>query len=175
MSGADLQLLHWQVSQFLYEECALVDDRKFEEWAALLADDIQYTVPSRVDRIRRNDSDGEFLPLEMGAHFHEDKRTLRARVKKLGLERSWSSDPRTRTRMLVSNVRVRRSDTPGEVLALSNIALFRSRLSRPITMLCGRREDLLRTAENTYGFVLARRTVYLDHTLWPDVGLTTFL
>ena len=40
-------LLQYEVEQFLYHEAALLDDRRFGEWLALIADDIHYWMPIR--------------------------------------------------------------------------------------------------------------------------------
>src|SRR5262245_18857107 len=40
-------LLAREIEEFLYAEAALLDERRFEEWLALLTDDIRYWMPMR--------------------------------------------------------------------------------------------------------------------------------
>ena len=40
-------LLAQDVAEFLYREAELLDERRYEEWLALLADDIRYWMPMR--------------------------------------------------------------------------------------------------------------------------------
>ena len=40
-------LLQHEVEQFLYHEARLLDERKFDDWLALLTDDIHYWMPIR--------------------------------------------------------------------------------------------------------------------------------
>jgi 3-phenylpropionate/cinnamic acid dioxygenase small subunit len=43
---AHLQLRR-EIEEFLYAEAALLDERRFEAWLALLTDDIRYSMPMR--------------------------------------------------------------------------------------------------------------------------------
>ena len=49
LTASDM-LLQYQVEQFLYHEAALLDARRFDEWYALLADDLEYWMPVRSTR-----------------------------------------------------------------------------------------------------------------------------
>ena len=48
-------ILKDEVEQFLYQEAALLDERRYEEWIDLMAEDIHYWMP-----IRRNVKFGEW-------------------------------------------------------------------------------------------------------------------
>ena len=43
----DRLLLAQEIAEFLYREAELLDERRYEEWLALLADDIRYWMPMR--------------------------------------------------------------------------------------------------------------------------------
>jgi 3-phenylpropionate/cinnamic acid dioxygenase small subunit len=45
--GIAYMLLKQQVEEFLYHEAELLDERRYEDWLALLADDVRYWVPMR--------------------------------------------------------------------------------------------------------------------------------
>src|SRR5882724_7275959 len=82
-------LVHHEVEQFLFEEAALLDARKYREWLGLLADDIHYWMPIR-RTVTRADLEYEFTkPGEM-AFFDDDRALLEMRVKKLEAGSAWS-------------------------------------------------------------------------------------
>ena len=166
--------LQHEIEQFLYAEAELLDERRFEEWIELVADDVHYFMPARDNRLPR-DTHLEVRPPSAGGHFDDDKQSLSMRVRKLGMEQSWSEYPASRTRHLITNVRVRPSAAPGEYEVRSSFHFYRSRHERQVEHLVGGREDLLRRVEGGYGFQIARRTIYLDQSLVHTAGITTFL
>lgn len=174
MSTVSPQLQH-EVEQFLYTEAELLDERRFEQWVELLDEDIHYFMPVRTNRLPR-DQHLEARPASEGGHFDEDLASLRHRVRKLGMEQSWSEVPASRTRHLITNVRVREGDAEGEYHVRSSFHFYRSRHDRQPEHLVGGREDVLRrTPGEGYGFRIARRTIYLDQALVHTAGITTFL
>src|SRR5580698_1247467 len=105
MSLEQAMVLQYEVEQFLYREAALLDDRRFTDWLALIADDIHYWMPIRrtvtVENLRL-----EYAAADGMAYFDDDKRDLRMRVEKLQSNSAWSENPPSRTRHFVSNVRI---------------------------------------------------------------------
>ncbi len=161
------------VEQFLYSEANLLDERRYHEWFDLLADDIRYWMPVRFNRLRQ-DIDHEFAGANEVAHFDEDKSSMRVRIKRLDTGRAWAEEPPSRTRHMVSNVRVAPSDTADEFTVHCSFLLYRSRGERQVDMFVGRREDVLRPSDNSHGFQIARRTIYLDQTLLTANNLSVF-
>ena len=45
--------IHFDVEQFYYTEAELLDDGRFTDWLDLLADDLDYWMPTRTNRLRR--------------------------------------------------------------------------------------------------------------------------
>src|SRR5215468_10845864 len=98
-------LRHYEVERFYYDEAALLDAHRYEEWLALFSDDARYFMPIRRTRTQR-ELDKEFTrPGEM-AFFDDTKQLLAGRIAKLKSGRSWAEDPPSRTRHLITNVRV---------------------------------------------------------------------
>lgn len=160
-SLSEKALLQYEVEQFLYREAALLDDRRFGDWLALIADDIHYWMP-----IRRTVT-VENLALEYArsdgmAYFDDDRNDLRMRVEKLQSNSAWSENPPSRTRHLVSNVRVLEV-TGAEIALEAAIHVYRSRLNDKIDHWIGKRRDGLRRVEG--GFQLFRRHIFLDQTV----------
>jgi benzoate/toluate 1,2-dioxygenase beta subunit len=85
------------VEQFLIEEAALLDDRRFEDWLALYDDDAYYWAPVLADAAVRG------LAL---AHYDEDRIQMQARVKRLQQPTAYSEQPPMRAVRLVGNVRI---------------------------------------------------------------------
>ncbi|GAA4987701.1 hypothetical protein GCM10023205_68160 [Yinghuangia aomiensis] len=160
-----------RVTQFLYHEAELLDDNRVRDWYALLAEDLVYEVPLRVTRERRHGAG--FSPAAF--HQRDTYSSIAARVKRLSGEFAWAEDPPSRTRRIVGNVRLRPGDAPGEHLVRSNLMLYRGRGDAPgHHLIVGERHDVLRETPGG-DLLIARRTVYLDHTSLPTHNLAIFL
>lgn len=158
------------VVDFLYQESALLDDRDHRGWLGLVTSDIHYLVPVRVTAPHTL-ADSALSDM---AHFDEDHYSLVKRVERLETEHAWAEDPPSRTRRFVTNIRCWQGDQDEEIVARSNLLLFRSRgdLLGP-DLLSGQRTDLLRRTED--GLRLARRHVLLDESVLRTQNLAIFL
>ena len=87
-----------QVEEFLYEEAALLDSWKLDDWLALMTEDAVYRVPSN-DRPDADPRDTLFI-------IADDIHRIRARVARLKKKDAHAEDPRSRTRRLLTNVRI---------------------------------------------------------------------
>ncbi len=157
------------VVDFLVREAELLDERRWRDWLALLAEDVTYEMPVRVT-VARGQEDS-VLP-DMG-HFWEDRFTLQKRVERLETEYAWTEDPPSRTRHFVTNVRVFRSG-PEELVAKSYLLLFRSRGdARVPEWVCAERTDRLRRTEG--GLRLVHRRIVVDESVLRTQNLAVFL
>ena len=160
----------YEIEKFYNDEAALLDARNHAEWVELFTDDTHYFMPLRRTRSRR-ELDKEFTkPGEM-AFFDDTKEVLVGRVKKLDSGTAWAEDPPSRTRHLITNVRVI-EDNGEELTVESNFHLYRTRLKSEETSWIGMRRDKLRRAEGS--FRIAERTIYLDQTLLLSRNLSNF-
>jgi biphenyl 2,3-dioxygenase beta subunit len=157
----DRMLLRFEVEEFLHLEASLLDARRLEDWLALCTDDIHYWMPIRRTTTAKEVAN-EFTKPGGMAYFDDDKRTLSLRVQRLLAGRAWAEDPPSRTRHMVSNVRVV-GLTGAEIDVELNFELYRTRLDSEEDRWIGRREDRLRRENGT--LKLARRHVYLDQTV----------
>jgi len=79
---ADEMLRYFSVQNFLYEEAALLDERRFDEWLELCAPDIRYWMPAQTNRDRRERGltvgGPKDLPMfeETWEHLHQRVRRL---------------------------------------------------------------------------------------------------
>jgi len=165
---AERAALQFELEQFLYYEAALLDDRKFDEWLGLIADDVHYWMPIR-RTVDLNNLDKEFTKIGAMANFDDDKNDLRLRIEKLQTGSSWSEDPPSRTRHFVSNVRILGIDGAEISLELA-FRLYRSRLNGKIDDWVGRRRDRLRRVGDS--FQIFERHIFLDQTVIRSTNLS---
>jgi biphenyl 2,3-dioxygenase beta subunit len=159
-----------EVEQFLYAEAALLDAHHYREWLDLFAEDATYFMPIRRTRMAK-ELDQEFTkPGEM-AFFNDTKPLLAGRVTKLATGRSWSEDPPSRTRRLLTNVRVVEDDG-AELTVESNFMLYRTRLDSKEDSWIGSRRDVLRRVGES--FQIAARTIFLEQTVLLSRNLSNF-
>lgn len=161
---------HFEVVSWLDREAELLDEQRFDEWLALLADDVRYVLPTTVTLDRNSD---ETSPLGGMAHFDEDRYSLGKRVERLLGAHAWTEDPPSRTRRFVTNVRVSPAD--GSMLAArSYLLLYRSRGDdRPAELVSAERCDLLRRVDGDLR--LARRDMVVDDAVLRTQNLALFL
>lgn len=164
MGAAGLEqrlLLKLEAEAFLFMEADLLDSRRYEDWLNLLTDDIHYWMPIRRTTTAR-EVHREFTEPGGMAFFDDDREILTLRVRRLAIGRAWAEDPPSRTRRLITNVRI--LDASDDELAVaSNFHLYRTRLDSEQDSWIGRREDTLRRVEGELR--LARRHVYLEQTV----------
>ena len=105
-----------EIERFLIDEAALLDEWRLEQWLALFAEDGRYLVPS-LDQPDSNHQTALFL-------IADDRRNLGSRVRQLLGGSTWAENPRSRTRRLITNVRLL-ADDGGEARATANFAVWR--------------------------------------------------
>jgi biphenyl 2,3-dioxygenase beta subunit len=161
---------HYEVERFYYDEAALLDSHRYEDWLALFSDDAHYFMPIRRTRTQR-EMDKEFTqPGEM-AFFDDTRMLLAGRIAKLKTGRSWAEDPPSRTRHLITNIRIVR-DNGRELEVESNFHVYRTRLNSEETSWIGSRRDLLRRVDRS--FQIADRRIFLEQTVLLSRNLSNF-
>jgi p-cumate 2,3-dioxygenase beta subunit len=98
MGQADVAVSRAEVEDFLYQEAALLDAWKLDQWLALLTGDATYRVPSN-DR-PESDPRGTLFTIA------DDMARLRSRVTRLKDRNAHAEFPPSRTRRIISNVRI---------------------------------------------------------------------
>ena len=163
-------LVQHSVEQFYYNEAALLDNYELEKWVSLFSDDTHYFMPIRRTRLRR-ELDLEFTKPGQAAYFDDDKTTLIIRQQKFATGTAWAEDPPSRTRHLISNIRIT-EDRGDELDVESYFHVYRTRLRADIDSWVGRRVDTLRRHDGA--FLIARRHILLDQTVLLSRNLSTF-
>ena len=142
--------LQREVEAFLFEEAALLDEWRLDDWLALFTQDARYVVPATDAR--------EADPRETLALINDDKARLDARVERLKSRHVYREFPWSRTRCLITNVRVI-GVTDKEIYVTACFLVYRIR-SGYVDPLVGRYEYTLRRVEGS--LKLAYRKAVLD-------------
>jgi len=89
------------LARLVYREARLIDERRFDEWYALYADDAFYWVP-----LVPGQADGE----NHTSLMYEDKLLLRLRIERFGNPRSYSLHPQVRCLHVLQQPEVESAD-----------------------------------------------------------------
>lgn len=164
-------LLTQEITEFLYREAELLDERCYEEWLDLFTEDARYCMPLRrnvksVELERENSSD-----LSGISWFDEGKETLTSRVKQIQTGVHWAEEPLSRVCHIVSNVQVLQTARP-EVTVKSRMLVYRNRLQDETDFFVGKREDVLRKVDGHWK--ISRRKILLDQNVLLAKNITIF-
>ena len=169
-------LLTQEIAGFLYDEAELLDERRHDEWLALLSDDIRYWMPMRRN-VKYGDTAREFTREgDDISWFDEGKDTLTRRVRQIQTGIHWAEEPQSRITHMVSNVQLLAAtpdaSAPREVTAKCRFLIYRNRVETETDLLIGKREDTLRRRGD--GWLIARRKIILDQNVLLSKNLTFF-
>jgi len=157
------ELTRAEVEDFLYEEAALLDEWRLAEWHALFTEEATYRVPS-TDVPDAEPDNTLFL-------IDDDAPRLRSRVEQLLGKSTWSENPHSRTRRLVANVRIRKTEG-ARAWVTANFAVYRMR-SNQVACYVGRYEYVLE--RHGSGLRIQSRRAILDLESLRDVGKISFI
>ena len=169
-------LLKQEIEDFLYREADLLDERRYEEWLALLAEDVRYWMPMRRN-VKVDDLEREFTREGLDiSWFDEGKETLTRRVRQIQTGIHWAEEPVSRISHLISNIQLVEVNPsvaePAEVSVRCRFLVYRNRVETETDILVGKREDLLRRAETDWQ--IAHRKILLDQNVLLSKNLTFF-
>ena len=166
-------LLQQEIEQFLFAEAALLDAAAWRDWFSLLADDLRYRMPLRFNRLARQ-RDHEYSRADESFLFDETKASLDMRIRRLETGMAWAEEPRSRTRHMVTNVRIATIAGADELLVRSCFFLYRSRLERQVDQFVGERIDRLRPGDGPYRWRIVERDILLDQSTVLANNLSMF-
>jgi 3-phenylpropionate/cinnamic acid dioxygenase small subunit len=169
-------LLQQEIEAFLYHEVELLDERRYEDWLELLADDVRYWMPMRRN-VKFGELEREFTREGLDINwFDEGKDTLTRRVQQILTGVHWAEEPLSRLCHMISNVQllhVRPSTLePAEVAVKCRFLIYRNRVETETDILVGKREDVLQRQGGRWR--VAQRKVILDQNVLLAKNLTFF-
>jgi p-cumate 2,3-dioxygenase beta subunit len=110
--------LREKVEDFLYQEAALLDDWRLDDWLALFTADGRYVVPTT--DLPEGDPRKELVFID------DDMVRLRARVERLKSRHGHREYPWSRTRRFIANVRIKMEGY--EIFVTSSFLVYRFRM-----------------------------------------------
>jgi p-cumate 2,3-dioxygenase subunit beta len=153
-----------EVEDFLYREAALLDDWKLNEWEALLTDDATYYVPPN-DQPEGDHRSTLFL-------VADDRERIRQRIIRINDPNCHAEYPKSRTRRMISNVRILGVD--GDlVTAAANFVCYRYRRYERIREYVGAYRHVLQRAGGS--FRIKERRVLIDAHELGTLGSVSFI
>ena len=152
-----------EAEDFLYHEAALLDAWQLDEWLALLTADARYLVPS-------NDAP-EGDPASTLYTIADDIHRIRGRVTRLKDPNAHVEFPHSRTRRMISNVRV--IEAGGDVQVEANFVVHRFRRNEQVSQFVGRYRYTLRNVAGKTR--IARREAILDAQELGSLGAVSFI
>jgi len=169
-------LLKQEIEDFLYHEADLLDERRYEDWLALVAKDVRYWMPMRRN-VKVGEPEREFTRAGQDINwFDEGKETLMRRVKQILTGMHWAEEPVSRISHMVSNVQLLEVNpsaaAPAEATVKCRFLIYRNRVETETDFLVGKREDLLRRVDGQWK--IARRKIVLDQNVLLTKNLTFF-
>lgn len=168
--GSGTALYH-QVVDHLYDEAALLDSLDLRVWQKSFTEDIVYQAPVQITARK-----SETLPKKRQMmHLFENYFSLEMRIHKVhDTAVAWAEEPRSRTRRLITNIRVWKTETEGELAVSSYFLIPRNRFeSHEYQILSGERQDRFRQEGGE--LKLARREILLDMSVLSMPNLAIFL
>ncbi len=157
-------LLRLAVEHFLFAEAAHLDNWRLDEWLALFTEDARYVVPAT--DLPNGDPRRDLMLID------DDIKRLRGRVARLKSRYAHREYPWSRTRRLITNVRLTRIE-PQEVAVEASFAVYRSRAETIAPYLGIYRYALVRERNN--GFRIRLRRAELDLERLSDHGAVSII
>ena len=162
-----------EVEDFLYREAALLDAWQLDEWLELLTDDAVYRVPSN-DAPDADPKSTLFL-------IADDIQRLRGRVARLKDPHAHAEFLHSRTRRLITNVRIVKNVSgtisgeivPDTFFVEANFCVYRFRRDERIGQYVGRYRYRLRTVAGEPRIAL--REAILDAHELASLGSVSFI
>ncbi|MEA2990810.1 MAG: hypothetical protein QOG83_3521 [Alphaproteobacteria bacterium] len=147
-AGADVAGIdRAEFENFLIQEAALLDQRRFRDWMALFAEDGTYWVPAVPD---------QNSPFDQASLFYDDRELMKTRVDRLEHPRIHMQTPPSRTAHLVGNTMVEQAEAAkGEYVVGSTVIMVEYREDRQ-RLFAGRQHHRLRRHGASFRIVQKR-------------------
>ena len=157
-------MLRLGVEHFLFEEAALLDNWRLEEWLALFTEDAHYVVPT-TDLPNAD-------PRRDAVFIDDDTKRLRGRVARLLSRHAHREYPSSRTRRILSNIRLTRIEDH-ELDVEASFVVYRARAEAIAPYVGIYRYTLAR--EKGLGFRIRHRRAELDLERLSEHGAVSII
>ena len=111
-----------EIEAFVYLEARLADESRYEEWEALVTDDMHYWVPFGV---------GDYAPGSRVSYINDNRARLGTRIRQLATGVHHAQDPPSSMRRVIANIEILDADDGecGEVEVGANFVLYEHALA----------------------------------------------
>ena len=151
-----------EIAAFVHAELDCLDQRRFEDWIALFAEDGFYWAPVVADQAS---------PLDHVSLFYDDVRTMKLRANRLRHPRIHVQDPPSRTVHMVSNFRDFEADGNGLITFRCNFSLFEFRITQGQHMYAGTYVYSLRRTEAGLRIVAKTALLVNSEDMFPSLSI----
>ena len=153
-----------EVEDFLYMEADLLDEWQLDAWLLLLTENAEYFVPSN-DALHGDHRTSLFT-------IADNAERIRQRVIRLNDPNCHAEFPQSRTRRLITNVRII-EQTDSTVTITANFVCYRYRRHERIREYVGKYRYVLLQTEN--GLRIRERRVFMDAHELASLGSVSFI
>ncbi len=108
------EALRREIEAFLFLEARLCDESRYEEWEALVTDDIHYWIPK---------GPADHDPAEKLAYVNDNRARVATRIRQLKTGKRWAQTPVSPMRRLLSNIEILEAHEP-EFTVAANFVLY---------------------------------------------------
>ena len=154
-----------EVEQFLFEEAELLDQWQLHAWLELFSTDGRYLIPA-TDKPGGDPARDLFL-------VQDDRFLLEQRINSLLTRAAHAEYPHSRTRRLITNVRVT-ENLDGHINVAANFAVYRFRTGNFDTYVGHYRHVIEREGNGSFRF-LVRKSILDLETLRPQGKVSIIL
>ncbi len=105
----DHLLLRAEVEAFLYREARLADESRYDEWLALVDDEMHYWVPQGA---------ADYDPTTRVSYINDNRNRLETRIRQLNTGIRYAQTPASPMRRVISNVELLAIDVDGPLTAV---------------------------------------------------------
>ncbi|MBL4744399.1 MAG: aromatic-ring-hydroxylating dioxygenase subunit beta [Cycloclasticus sp.] len=154
----------------LYYEARILSAAQYDEWLAMLADNINYAMEMPQRRFKE-DRTPDRAPRKTPI-FDDDMAALKMRIARFNTGFVWAENPINAIRHIVSSVEVFETDDTNQFSVYSIIEVHRSRLDAERKRLTAGRQDIWQKTGSE--FKLLTRTATLDDGVVLDSNINFF-
>ena len=150
--------LHAEVEQLLFLEARLADESRYEEWLALMTEDVRYWVPSGA---------ADYDPDTRISFVNDNRSRLETRVRQLLTGVRYAQTPPSPMRRVISNIEIDSTGDDGTITAGSNFVLYElsAQATNELRIWAGRTTHRIRRTDG--GLRIAAKTVELVNASQP--------
>ncbi len=151
-----------EITQLVIHESKLVDERRWDEWLALMSPDVEYWVPAwEKDQPTMDPS------TELSLIHYDSRQGLEDRVFRLRLERSIASESLPRTCHYVTNIIC--TPLPDDACRCEANWQVHSWRNGETTTFWGRYDYILIRSDNAHGWQIQKKKILLMNDVIPTV------